>query len=132
LHIPWDEPSTPAELKAFARDRGLFIDSMNSNTFQDQAGQPLSYKFGSLTHTDPAVRRQAVEHNLHCLELGTQLGARSHTVWIGDGGNFPGQLHFRRALERYLESMREIYRALPPAGGCSSSTSSTNPRSIRP
>ncbi len=113
LHIPWDEPQSPAELVAFAKERGLFFDSMNSNTFQDQPGQQLSYKFGSLTHADPAVRRLAVEHNLHCLELGRQLQARSHTVWIGDGGNFPGQVHFRRALERYLESLRAIYRALP-------------------
>ncbi len=114
LHVPWDEPKEPSELRSFAQARGLFIDSMNSNTFQDQPGQTLSYKFGSLTHTDPAVRLQAVEHNLHCLELGTALGARSHTVWIGDGGNFPGQVHFRKSLERYLESMRAIYRALPP------------------
>jgi len=113
LHIPWDKPESPAELRAFAQGRGLFFDSMNSNTFQDQPGQTLSYKFGSLSHTDPAVRRQAVEHNLECLELGTKLGARSHTVWIGDGGNFPGQVHFRKALDRYLESLRAIYAALP-------------------
>ena len=113
LHIPWDEPESPAELKAYAAARGLYFDSMNSNTFQDQPGQTLSYKFGSLTHADPAVRRQAVEHNLHCIELGVKLGARSHTVWIGDGGNFPGQIHFRRALDRYLESLRAIYAALP-------------------
>ena len=113
LHIPWDEPESPAELKAYAAARGLFFDSMNSNTFQDQPGQKLSYKFGSLTHADPAVRAQAVEHNVHCVELGKALGARSHTVWIGDGGNFPGQVHFRRALERYLESLRAIYAALP-------------------
>jgi L-rhamnose isomerase/sugar isomerase len=86
---------------------------MNSNTFQDQPGQKLSYKFGSLTHTDPAVRRQAVEHNLHCMELGAKLGAGAHTVWIGDGGNFPGQQSFRRALDRYLESLRAIYAKLP-------------------
>jgi L-rhamnose isomerase/sugar isomerase len=113
LHIPWDEPENPAELKAYAAARGLFIDSMNSNTFQDQPGQELSYKFGSLTHTDAAVRAQAVAHNVHCVELGRKLGARSHTVWIGDGGNFPGQVHFRRALERYLESLRAIYAVLP-------------------
>ena len=113
LHIPWDRPDSAAELKAFASARSLFFDSMNSNTFQDQPGQKLSYKFGSLTHTDAAVRRQAVEHNLECLELGVKLGARSHTVWIGDGGNFPGQQHFRKALERYLDSLRQIYRALP-------------------
>jgi L-rhamnose isomerase/sugar isomerase len=113
LHIPWDEPEDPAELRAFAAARGLFFDSMNSNTFQDHEGQALSYKFGSLTHTDPAVREQAVRHNVACIELGQRLGARSHTVWIGDGGNFPGQVHFRRALERYLESLRAIYTALP-------------------
>jgi L-rhamnose isomerase/sugar isomerase len=113
LHIPWDEPDSAAELKAFAERRGLFFDSMNSNTFQDQPAQELSYKFGSLTHTDAAVRRQAVEHNLECIDLGVRLGARSHTVWIGDGGNFPGQVHFRRALERYLESLRAIYAGLP-------------------
>ncbi len=113
LHIPWDQPDSASELRSFATARGLYVDSMNSNTFQDQAGQRLSYKFGSLTHTDPAVRRQAIEHNLECLALGEQLGARSHTVWIGDGGNFPGQVHTRKALDRYLDSLRQIYRALP-------------------
>ena len=113
LHIPWDKPDDARELREFAGERGLHFDAMNSNTFQDQAEQKLSYKFGSLTHPDPAVRRQAVEHNLECIEIGQTLGSKAHTVWIGDGGNFPGQMHFRRALERYLESLRQIYEALP-------------------
>src|SRR5262249_51393833 len=73
----------------------------------------LSYKFGSLTHPDRAVRQQAIQHNLEVIEIGKALGSNSLTVWIADGGNFPGQLHFRRALERYLESTREIYGQLP-------------------
>jgi L-rhamnose isomerase/sugar isomerase len=113
LHIPWDKPEDPAELRKFARERGLHFDAMNSNTFQDQRGQKLSYKFGSLTHPDAAVRRQAVEHNIECIEIGRILGSKSLTVWIADGGNFPGQVHPRRALERYLESMHAIYKALP-------------------
>jgi len=109
LHIPWDKVDDYRALADFASERGIRIGGINSNTFQDQPGQKLSYKFGSLTHADPAVRRQAIEHNVHCMELGVKLGARSHTVWIGDGGNFPGQVHFRRALERYLDSLRAIY-----------------------
>lgn len=113
LHIPWDRPEDADALVEFARARGLHFDAMNSNTFQDQTDQTHSYKYGSLTHPDASVRRQAVEHNVECIELGQKLGSKAHTVWIGDGGNFPGQQHFRRALENYLDSMRDIYRALP-------------------
>jgi L-rhamnose isomerase/sugar isomerase len=113
LHIPWDKPDDATKLREFAGARGLSFDAMNSNTFQDQPGQEHSYKFGSLTHPDKAVRDQAIAHNIECIEIGKKLGSKAHTVWIGDGGNFPGQQNFRRALQRYLESMREIYAALP-------------------
>jgi L-rhamnose isomerase/sugar isomerase len=113
LHIPWDEPADPDALRQYATEHGLTFGAMNSNTFEDQPGQPLSYKFGSLSHTDPAVRAQAIDHNLHCIEIGVRLGALAHSVWIGDGGNFPGQQHVRRALDRYLDSLRRIYADLP-------------------
>ena len=113
LHIPWDRPADPGTLRALAAGLGLGFDAMNSNTFQDHAGQRHSYKFGSLTHTDPAVRRQAVEHNLECIAIGRALGSDALTVWIGDGGNVPGQQHVRRALDRYLDSTRQIYAGLP-------------------
>ena len=113
LHIPWDRPEDADALVEFARARGLHFDAMNSNTFQDQPGQEHSYKYGSLTHPNEAVRRQAVEHNVECIELGQKIGSKAHTVWVGDGGNFAGQQHFRRALELYLDSMRDIYKALP-------------------
>lgn len=86
---------------------------MNSNTFSDAQGQKLSYKFGSLSHADVGARRQAVEHNLECIEIGKTIGSRALTVWIGDGSNFPGQVNFARAFERYLDAMKAIYAALP-------------------
>jgi len=113
LHIPWDKPRNATELRNFAARLGLNFDAMNSNTFQDQPEQELSYRFGSLTHPDSATRNQAIEHNIECIEIGKSLGSKAHTVWIGDGGNFPGQQHFRNALERYLESMSRIYQAVP-------------------
>jgi L-rhamnose isomerase / sugar isomerase len=113
LHIPWDKCSDWNELRDAAAAQGLAFDAMNSNTFSDQPGQAHSYKYGSLSHTDAATRAQAVEHNLECIEIGQQLGSKALTVWVGDGSNFPGQQHFRRAFDRYLESARQIYAAVP-------------------
>ena len=113
LHIPWDKPENVADLVSKAEGFGLTFDAMNSNTFQDQPGQKHSYKYGSLSNTDPAVRKQAIEHNIDCIEIGKKIGSKALTVWVGDGSNFAGQSNFRHALERYLESMREIYSAIP-------------------
>lgn len=113
LHIPWDKPEDAGNLLNAAEKHGLKFDAMNSNTFQDQPGQKQSYKFGSLSHTDAAVRKQAVEHNIECIEIGQKIGSKALTVWVGDGSNFAGQSNFRGALERYLDSMREIYAAIP-------------------
>lgn len=113
LHIPWDIPSDYAVVGALAADYGLRFDAVNSNTFQDQQDQLLSYKFGSLQHVDKAVRKQAVAHNLSVIRHGMALGSQSLTVWLSDGSCFPGQLNFRKAFENTLESLQEIYAALP-------------------
>jgi L-rhamnose isomerase/sugar isomerase len=113
LHIPWDIPQNPSAIKALAAQHGLRFDAMNSNTFQDQPGQALSYKFGSMQHADKAVRRQAVEHNIDVIKYGVKLGSESLTVWLSDGSSFPGQLNFRKAFQNTLESLQEVYAALP-------------------
>jgi L-rhamnose isomerase / sugar isomerase len=113
LHIPWDKPDDTQSLANTARQYGLTFDAMNSNTFQDQPGQKKSYKYGSLSHTDAEVRQQAIEHNIECIRIGGMIGSKALTVWVGDGSNFAGQSNFRGALERYLDSMREIYGAIP-------------------
>lgn len=112
-HFPWDKPTDANELRQKADDLGLAFDAVNSNTFQDQQGQEHTYKYGSLTANDAATRAQAVAHNIDCIELGRALGSKALTVWVGDGANFPGQSNLRGALERYLDSMRAIYAALP-------------------
>jgi len=113
LHIPWDIPSDAKKIQELAAAYGLRFDAVNSNTFQDQPGQKLSYKFGSLQHVNRAVRQQAIEHNKEVIRHGVELGSQSLTVWLSDGSSFPGQLNFRKAFENTLEGLREIYAALP-------------------
>ena len=113
LHIPWDIPKDPKATSSYANSLGLRFDAMNSNTFQDQQGQTASYKFGSLQHTDKAVRQLAIDHNIEVIRQGMELGSKSITVWLSDGSSFPGQLNFRKAFQHVLEGLTEIYAALP-------------------
>lgn len=112
LHIPWDK-APAADLLAKAASLGLRFDAMNSNTFQDQANQPHSYKHGSVSNISPMTRAQAVEHNIECIEIGKAIGSKALTVWVGDGSNFPGQQDFSRQFDRYMDSLKAIYAALP-------------------
>lgn len=114
LHIPWDIPQDAEAIKQLARSYGLSFDAMNSNTFQDQQEQKLSYKFGSLCHADAGTRQLAVAHNKRVISIGESLGSKSLTVWLADGSCFPGQLNFRNALERTLDSLKDIYSSMPP------------------
>ncbi len=113
LHIPWDIPGNYTSIKNLAAQFGLKFDAVNSNTFQDQKDQELSYKFGSLQHVNKAVRKQAIEHNIEVIKHGVELGSKALTVWLSDGSCFPGQLNFRKAFQNTLEGLQEIYSALP-------------------
>jgi L-rhamnose isomerase/sugar isomerase len=115
LHIPWDIPKNASAIKAQATQHGLHFDAVNSNTFQDQKDAKHSYKYGSLHHVDKNVRQQAVEHNIEVIKYGAELGSTALSVWLSDGSNFPGQLNFRNAFQNTLESLQEIYAALPDA-----------------
>ncbi len=115
LHIPWDEPADIDAVRADAARLGLGFDAVNSNTFQDQPGQALSYKLGSFSNPSAAVRRQAIEHHLHVIEIGKAVGAEAITVWLADGSNYPGQMSLRGSFERVRECLREVYAAMPPS-----------------
>ena len=56
---------------------------MNSNTFQDNPSTTgdgaVTYKFGSMAAVDAGAREAAIEHNLHVVELGEQLGSTALT-----------------------------------------------------
>ena len=113
LHIPWDIPKDYNAIKDLANGLDIVFDAVNSNTFQDQAESLNSYKFGSLSHIDKAVRKEAILHNKEVIDHGIELGSKALTVWLADGTSFSGQHDFRGAFQRTLESLEEIYDHLP-------------------
>ncbi|QCW99575.1 sugar isomerase [Aggregatimonas sangjinii] len=113
LHIPWDVPSDYDAIKDLAKSHDIVFDAVNSNTFQDQKNAKESYKYGSLSNTNSAVREQAIAHNVDVIKIGDRLGSKSLTVWLADGTNFPGQGNFQKALSHTEDSLKEIYKTLP-------------------
>jgi L-rhamnose isomerase/sugar isomerase len=104
LHIPWDTVDDYAALRGFAADLGLSLGTVNSNTFQDDA-----YKFGSLTHVDPAVRQKAIDHHFECIDIMHATGSQDLKVWLADGTNYPGQGDIRGRQDRLADSLGKIY-----------------------
>ena len=113
LHIPWDIPKDAVAIKEQAASHGILFDAVNSNTFQNQPNQTLSYKFGSLCNTQEAVREMAIAHNIEVINIGKALGSKSITVWLADGSTFPGQQNFRSAFQNTQQSLQKIYTHLP-------------------
>jgi len=107
LHIPWDLADDFSELRRYAEDQGIALGTINSNTFQDD-----DYKLGSLTHSDPRIRRKAVDHNLACIEIMGRTGSRDLKIWLADGTNYPGQGDIRARQEWLAEGLATIYNAL--------------------
>ena len=66
-----------------------------------------------MQNVNKAIRKQAIAHNIEVIQQGIELGSESLTVWLADGSCFPGQLNFRKAYQNTLESLEEIYAALP-------------------
>ncbi|HBG00946.1 MAG TPA: sugar isomerase, partial [Firmicutes bacterium] len=107
LHIPWDLTDDWKGLKAYAHDRGVRIGAINPNLFQRN-----EYLHGSVTNYDPAIRQQAVEHLLECVQIMRDTDSKALSLWLADGTNYPGQSDFRRRRANLLDSLSQVYREL--------------------
>ncbi|MFQ6040950.1 MAG: L-rhamnose isomerase [Candidatus Poribacteria bacterium] len=108
LHIPWDKVEDWRGLSEYAKSLGIGIGAINPNLFQDDA-----YKLGSVCNPDSAIRRQATDHMLECVDIMKQTGSKILSIWLADGTNFPGQGDFRNRKRWLYESFEEVYKALP-------------------
>ena len=109
LHIPWDKVKDYAHFAAFAKDLGVTLGTINSNTFQDD-----QYKLGSVCNPDPKIRKMAVDHLLECIDIMDITGTQDLKIWLADGTNYPGQDDLRDRQDRLQESLEITYKRLGP------------------
>jgi L-rhamnose isomerase/sugar isomerase len=109
LHIPWDRVDDYAALADHARELGIGIGTINANVFQDD-----DYRLGSVTNSDPRVRRKAIDHLLECVDVMDATGSRDLKLWFADGTNYPGQDDLRSRQDRLADALREVYERLAP------------------
>ena len=112
VHVLWDFRSDLADAQEAvetARRHGVRLGSINPNLFEDQ-----QYKFGSITASDPAVRRAATDHLLACVELAKRTGSRDISIWLADGSNYPGSADIRRRRHYLRDALAEAHAALDP------------------
>lgn len=107
IHIPWDRVEDWQAVKTYAAELGLRIGAVNPNLFQEDV-----YRLGSLCNPDKAVRQQAIDHVLECIQIAQTVGSDIISLWLADGTNYPGQDDLRRRRHRLLESLQTIYAAL--------------------
>ncbi|MFD3807967.1 L-rhamnose isomerase [Streptomyces sp. NPDC058611] len=107
LHIPWDRVDDYAGLAAYAKERGLELGAINSNTFQND-----DYRLGSVCHPDAKVRRKAVDHLLECVDIMDMTGSSDLKLWFADGTNYPGQDDIVARQGRLAAALAEVYERL--------------------
>jgi len=107
LHIPWDRVDDYTKLSDFAKEQGVRLGTINSNTFQDD-----DYKLGSVCHPDAKIRQKAVAHLLECIDIMDQTDVQDLKLWFADGTNYPGQDNLSERQERLYESLKKVYERL--------------------
>src|SRR6188472_405979 len=107
LHIPWDKVDDYEHLAGHARELGVALGTINSNTFQDN-----DYMLGSVCHPDARVRQKAVDHLLECVDVMDATGSRDLKLWFADGTNYPGQDDIRARQDRLAEALATVYARL--------------------
>jgi L-rhamnose isomerase/sugar isomerase len=108
IHIPWDKTDDWQAVKQYATEQGIVIGAVNPNLFQDD-----EYKFGSVCNSDAAIRQQAVDHCLECVDIMRITGSRDLSMWLADGTNYAGQDNIRERKHHMVEALSTVVEAMP-------------------
>ena len=112
LHVLWDLPNglkDVAHIEQLARKCGVNAGSINPNVFQGQ-----EYKFGAAGNPDAAIRKQALQHLLDCVQIADKLQSRDLAPWFPDGSSYPGTQSMRHRIDWFEQTLKQTHDALSP------------------
>ena len=108
VHVLWDFPNGfDSNVQKLARKNGVKIGAINPNLFQDQC-----YKFGSITNSDPKIRKRATDHIIDSIEVGRQAKSKYVSLWFADGANYPGQADIRNRKNWAAAALKKAHAKL--------------------
>ncbi|HHH76723.1 MAG TPA: sugar isomerase, partial [Phycisphaerae bacterium] len=109
VHVLWDFPKGfDQSVLDLAKKYGVAIGAINPNLFQAQC-----YKHGSVTNSDPAIRRKAVKHIKDSVEIGRQAKSEYLSLWFADGVNYPGQGDIRKRKRWAMSALKRACASMP-------------------
>ncbi len=109
VHVLWDFVDVDvSEVQGYAESIGVQIGAINPTLFEQE-----EYMLGSIAHPDGAVRQKAVDHMLHSVEIGRQVGSDFLSLWFADGTNYPGTDDIIARKHRVEECLKTVYDAMP-------------------
>lgn len=112
LHVEWDLPNGAADARSIrnlSAKHGIRAGAINPNVFERQ-----EYKYGSVCHPDPAIRKMALDHLLEAVQIARELGVRDISLWFADGSNYPGTQSIRRRIGWMEQALDATHAALDP------------------
>jgi L-rhamnose isomerase len=108
-----DEKTAPA-CKALLDEVGLTCVNVSMNVWGD-----AQWGLGSLSHTDPGVRRAALDVIAAGMETAKVLGCHLVSLWPAqDGFDYPFQVDYAAQVERFVTGLQAAADAVPDVRIC--------------
>jgi xylose isomerase len=93
-----------ASVKSLLKELRLTPTCMNMMLWHEHR-----WKFGSITHPDPGIRRQATEIALQAVDLAVEVGCSSVNLWPGsDGWDYHFEVDYGQRLSWFIDGCTEI------------------------
>lgn len=97
------------KIKTLLEQHGFELATLELGLYPDR-----KWKLGTLSSTDPAVRRDAIEMSKRGLEIARELGAHDVLLWPGqDGFDYPFQVDYGECWKLLIDGIGEIAAHAP-------------------